>query len=202
MVGFLTHRDPDLGHAAAEGIAQGGGEQGAGALLVRGAVAPLPKVDDVVLARGALVAIGVLDDVRVPRVERPVRRRIHRNLLKLFNPPDLHRPGRAVVEGAPAVLVPRGRPCRHRGDVDGLFRSRSPSGLRGARLGARRGRRRPTVKRLLEQRRLGPLLDNLDGRVRGKPRVARALQPPRHRAFAIRRDRAFSHPRVRASAGD
>ena len=34
MVGFLTHRDPDLGHAAAEGIAQGGGEQGVGALLV------------------------------------------------------------------------------------------------------------------------------------------------------------------------
>mmetsp|Transcript_317 Transcript_317/g.1246 ORF Transcript_317/g.1246 Transcript_317/m.1246 type:complete len:474 (-) Transcript_317:514-1935(-) len=200
MVGFLTHRDPDLGHAAAEGIAQGGGEQSAGALLVRGAVAPLPKVDDVVLPLG-LVPVGVLDDVRVSRVEHAVRPRIHRNLLKLFNPPDPQRPARAAaVESATAVPVPSGRPRRHRGDVDGLSRSRSPSGLRRA-ADAHAGRR-PSVKRLLEQRRLCSLLDHLHGRVRGEPRVARELRPPSHRALALRRARAFSHPRVRASAAD
>ena len=153
-----------------------------------------------VLWAPTLVPVGVLDDVRVSRVEHAVLFRIHRNLLKLFDSPNLQRPARAVVEGAPAVLVPSGRPRRHRGDVDGLFRSRSTSGLRwGACTGHRRG---PSLKRLLEQRRLRSLLDDLDGRVRGKPRVARELHSPSHRALALRRARAFSHPRVRASAAD
>ena len=205
MVGFLPLRDANLRRVAAQRLVHLLRQERARALLVRGAVAALPKVDDVALA----AVVGVAKHVRVARVKLSVLRLLDGDEFEIFHPPTLelargvvHRVDRSIV----VASFPRAVPRRERVDVHLASLARL-SRFRRLRLRDRR-RRSPSMKRLLEQRGFRHLLDHLDRRRAGqtvrREELGGALAPGEElvRARAFRGARLFPDPHVHRAARD